>query len=265
MTEAFDHIATTYDDIFTTSVTGQLQRDAVWAYLESILPQLAGTTMLELNCGTGEDAVWFGARGFAVTATDISPQMLNVTHRKAQQHALEQHISTRRLDLGSFNQEAFAGKFDLVFSNFGGLNCIHPHAMSRFFKRLPEILNPGGRFVGVIMPKFCAWETLFFLSKLQFRQAFRRRTSKAVMANLHGVPLKTWYYSPFDIGELAARKFNRVGLKPVGIALPPSYLESFFRSRPGLLLRLNALEKRMSTTTAFAAMADHFIIDLELR
>ncbi len=126
-------------------------------------------------------------------------------------------------------------------------------------------MNPGGRFVGVIMPKFCVWETLFYLYKLQFRQAFRRRTSKAVMANLHGVSLKTWYYSPADIKERTARKFNTIGLKPVGIALPPSYLESFFRSRQGLLLRLNTLEKRMSAAPAFAAMADHFIIDLELR
>ncbi len=106
MTEAFDHIATTYDDIFTTSATGQLQRDLVRDYLEGILPRLNGTTMLELNCGTGEDAVWFGTRGFDVTATDISREMLNVTQRKAQQYSLEQRITTQRLDLGCIQRSS---------------------------------------------------------------------------------------------------------------------------------------------------------------
>ncbi len=130
--------------------------------------------------------------------------------------------------------------------------------MNRFFKRLPDILNPGGRFVGVIMPKFCVWETMFFLYKLQFRQAFRRRTSKAVMANLHGVSLKTWYYSPADIEERAARKFNTVGLKPVGIALPPSYLESFFRSRQELAASFEYFGEKNVGSAGFCSYSGSF-------
>jgi len=265
MREAFDHIATAYDEVFTTSATGQLQRDHVRGYLTGVMPQMKGSSILELNCGTGEDAVWFGIRGFDVVATDISPEMLKVTQKKAQQFSLEQYISTQRLDVNSFGDAVFSRKFDLVFSNFGGLNCIDPETMSRFFHELPNILNPGGRFIGVIMPKFCTWETLFFLYKLQFGQAFRRLTSKAVMANLHGVSLKTWYYRPSDIQERSLGNFKLVGLRPLGIVLPPSYLENFFRSRRGWLGRLNVLEKRMSGAPVFSGMADHFIIDLELR
>lgn len=270
MTEPFDHIATAYDGIFTTSATGQLQRNQVHAYLDNVIPQLHGTDMLELNCGTGEDAIWFAARGFDVVATDVSHGMLSVTEKKAQQLSVEQRISTRRLDIASFEDATFEGatfngKFDLVFSNFGGLNCVGPRSMSSFFTRLPDILNPGGRFIGVIMPRFCAWEAAFFLYKLQFRQAFRRLTSKEVIANLHGVSLKTWYYDPSDIKKWTAGKFNLVGLRPIGIALPPSYLENFFRSRQDWLLRLLTFEKKMSAASAFSRMADHFIIDLQLR
>jgi ubiquinone/menaquinone biosynthesis C-methylase UbiE len=265
MTEAFDHIAMAYDDIFTMSATGQLQRDQVRIYLDHAIPQLKGSSMLELNCGTGEDAVWFAARGFNVVATDVSHEMLKVTQRKVQHFSLGQRVTTQRLDLGQFDEAAFDSRFDLVFSNFGGLNCIDPDTMSRFFRKLPDCLNPGGRFIGVIMPKFCAWEALFFLYKFRFGKAFRRLTSGDVMANLHGVSLKTWYYFPSDIRNRTAGRFNLVALKPVGIALPPSYLESFFRSRQGWLARLNALERKMSATSRFSAFADHFIIDLELR
>jgi ubiquinone/menaquinone biosynthesis C-methylase UbiE len=261
----FDHIASSYDSMFTRSAIGQLQRKRVWIYLEAIMPQLKGYEMLELNCGTGEDAILFGEKGFNIIATDISQEMLKVTFKKAEQFSMQNRISSHYLDLDSFDETLFDKKFDLVFSNFGGLNCINPQSLQTLIKKLPSILNPGGRFVGVLMPKFCAWETFFFLMSLQFKKAFRRLTSKEVNANLHGVTVKSWYYNPSQVRHWSKEKFKMISVKPIGLALPPSYLENFFMFRKRLLLRLNKLEKRFGNISMFSGMADHFVIDLQLK
>ena len=53
---AFDSLAAKYDDLFTRSVIGRAQRGAVWeALVDRFEP---GAHILELNCGTGEDAVY---------------------------------------------------------------------------------------------------------------------------------------------------------------------------------------------------------------
>jgi ubiquinone/menaquinone biosynthesis C-methylase UbiE len=261
----FDHIASAYDSVFTRSAIGQLQRKRVWSYIETIIPQLHGFEMLELNCGTGEDAILFGDRGFNIVATDISSEMLKITYKKAEQFSMQNRISSHYLDLETFDETLFDKKFDLVFSNFGGLNCINPESLKALLKKIPAILNPGGRFIGVIMPKFCAWETVFFMLRFQFTKAFRRFTSKEVITNLQGVNVKTWYYHPSEVKKWSKENFKLISVNPVGLALPPSYLEHFFTFHKRLLLRLNRIEKKINKSSLFAGMADHFVIDLQLK
>ncbi|HBY98317.1 MAG TPA: class I SAM-dependent methyltransferase, partial [Chloroflexi bacterium] len=129
---AFDHAAASYDAAFTDTHLGRLLREAVWARLAQQFQP--GMHILELNCGTGEDAIWLARRGLRVTATDNSPGMLAVARGKAGRAGVDDRIEFRRLDLGEIGEWRFevegerreredgpAG-FDGVLSNFGGLN-----------------------------------------------------------------------------------------------------------------------------------------------
>ncbi len=260
----FDHIASTYDSVFTRSPIGLLQRKRVWKYIENILPELKGFEMLELNCGTGEDAVLFGEGEFNIVATDISEETLKLTQKKAEHISMQSKISSHYLDLETFNETLFDKKFDLIFSNFGGINSMNPVSLKTLFDKLPTLLNPGGRFVAVVMPKFCAWETIFFLLRFQFKKAFRRLTSKEAVSDLHGPNLKTWYYHPSQLTAWSKGKFSLVSLRPIGVALPPAYLERFFTVKKRWLLRLNKVEKNFSKSSMFSGMADNYVIDLRL-
>ena len=260
----FDHIASSYDSSFTRTPIGQLQRKQVWHYLEKIMVELKGLDILELNCGTGEDAVLFSEKGFNIVATDVSEEMLKVTQEKVQQYSMQNKISSHYLDLDSFDDSLFEKKFDLVFSNFGGLNCINPQSLKKLLERLPAILTPGGRFVAIVMPKFCLWESIYFLMKFQFRNAFRRWTSSSVDANLQGILVKTWYFRPSQV-KAWSTNFSVIDMKPIGIALPPSFLQAFFSKRRRLLIRLNSLEKRFGNWSSLSGMADHYLIDLKLK
>ena len=266
MAAPFDHIApASYDSLFTHSRIGQIQRQEVWKYVQKVISELDGYEMLELNYGSGEDLTLFGEMGFNLVATDLSGEVKKITEKKAAQVSMQHHISSQYIDLESFNETLFQKKFDLIFSNFGGLNCVNPESLRKLMHRLPSILKPGGRFVGVMMPKFCAWETIFFLLRLQFKKAFRRLTSKAIMTDVFDTNMKTWFYNPAQLRRWSGEKFKLVSVKPLGVALPSIYLERFIKLRKNWLGWLNNIESKLNNSRVFSGMSDNFIIDLQLR
>src|SRR5882757_9686599 len=70
----FDQLAAKYDQSFTDSIIGRAQRDAVWNILTNTFK--ANDNILELNCGTGEDAIFLAGRGVSVFACDASQEMI---------------------------------------------------------------------------------------------------------------------------------------------------------------------------------------------
>jgi ubiquinone/menaquinone biosynthesis C-methylase UbiE len=264
MAVPFDHIATTDDSILAQSAIGQLQRKLVWDYLEKIMPELTGLEILELNCGRGEDALLFSEKGFNIVATDISEEMLKITQHKEQQYSMQHKISSYYLDLDSVDETVFNKKFDLIFSNFGGLNGIHPESLQKLLQKIPMVLSPGGRFVAVVMPRFCLWESAYFLTRFRFGKIFHRWTKREVFETLNGVNQKAWFYKPAQIKRWSKDAFKVMNIKPIGFALPPVRLENFFSARKRLLLRLNKLELKLSSISYLSGMSDNFLIDLRL-
>ena len=59
-----------------------------------------GQHMLELGCGTGEDAVWLAQHGLTVTATDASSAMLEQTRRKADAAGVGDSVRVVRVGFG---------------------------------------------------------------------------------------------------------------------------------------------------------------------
>ena len=62
----FDAIAEAYDDVFSNSAIGRAQRRAVWSEMDREFH--AGQSVLEINCGTGIDALHLAQRGVSVDA-----------------------------------------------------------------------------------------------------------------------------------------------------------------------------------------------------
>ena len=255
----FDETAASYDQLFTFSEIGKKQRRHVWLYLEKVLPKNKSWNILELNCGTGEDALFFAEKEHHVLATDISGKMVEVTRQKVQSNGFEELVTTKTLNIEALNEQVFDRKFDLVLSNFGGLNCLPKTSLARLSDDLSRVLKHNGRFIAIVMPRFCLWEHLYFLLKLKPSEILRR-TQEKVMASGE-VP--TWYYSPREFSHIFHSRFKYVDQKPIGIALPPSYLEPFFAKRKSWLSLLDKLEHQVNRIALFSSVADHFLIDLK--
>lgn len=258
MNASFDIAAANYDKSFTNTVIGKLQRNLVYRHLDGILKENHVRHILEINCGTGEDAIWLAKRNYNVTATDISSSMIAVAKNKS----VLENLSFKEADINQLPNAFLNKKFDLIFSNFGGLNCLSKTELEQFLRNSSELLNEKGQLVLVIMPKNTLWEQCYFLAKANFNSIFRRKKEYSI-ANVDGEKVKTYYFNPEEVVNLASDAFETKHLKPIGFFVPPSYLESFFKNKPKWISVLNSLENTAKDQSFLSKYADHYLIALQ--
>lgn len=265
MEVAFDYIAQNYDNDFTNTLVGQSQRRLVWQYLEQIVDSEVKLKILELNCGTGEDAIWLAKKGHDIWATDISEEMIICVNKKVNQYDLSGSVNAKTSNIQEISK-IFKGKeFDLVFSNFGGLNCLSPEEIAYFFQiQLPSLLKPNGRFVGVIMPQFSLFESLYFFLSLQWKKVFRRLSRKGIEAKLNeNISVITWYYSTKKVQKYLSNGLQIIHQQPIGFFLPPSYLNTTFEKRPKWFKQMEKWEQWAINTPYLANFSDHYLIEIK--
>src|ERR1700761_4497179 len=92
-------------------------REHVLRYLKT------GGSVLELNAGTGEDAIFFAGQGYTVHATDLAEGMQEKLREKVRRAELTEKITTELCSFNALEALKERGPYDLIFSNFAGLNC----------------------------------------------------------------------------------------------------------------------------------------------
>ncbi len=247
----FDALAPTYDDEFTQTRIGRYLRGRVHRRL--LMHVSPGAHLLELGCGTGEDALFLAERGLHITATDASPAMLNITREKTQH--LE-HVTVQPLDLTQPHLQTDT-RFDGAFSNFGALNCLEN--WSPLATWLSERVQPGGVIAFGVMAPFCIWELLWHGLHGDTETALRR-----IRGSSFG-EITVTYPSVKRLSTDFAPWFERVHLMPLGLFLPPSDVFGVIEKRPRLLNLLTRLENLTAGSAPLANFADHYWIEFQRR
>jgi SAM-dependent methyltransferase len=244
--------------------------------------------VLEIGCGTGEDAVWLAKQGAHVIATDASPAMLDVTREKARRAGVLERIETSSVDAadpfhrrgaedaeesskntprsprlgGETNGQSRLGvRSEMGFSNFGALNCVPD--LRPIANALGEWIEPGGTLVLVFINRWCAWEMLWHIAHWQPRVAFRRLSRDGVEARVGEGSIHTWYPAIRSIQSAFAPAFHLKHVTGLGVFLPPSYLEPAVAKRPRFFKWLARLEQLTARIFPFNRIADHVILEFE--
>lgn len=252
---AFDTMAEDYDQTFTQSIIGRAQRQAVHHRLDARLA--AGARVLELGCGTGEDAVYLARRGMTVLATDPSASMLEAARRKATAAGVGEALSLRRMAAEGLAALADDHAFDAAFSNFGALNCtadLAPVALE-----LARVVRPGGTVILCLLGRWAVWEWLWFLVHRQPRSAVRRLRPGGL--TWRGTQVR---YPPVRQVRRAFRPAWRLARAAgIGTFVPPSYAEPWARRHPRLVATLARLERRVETLPPVSRFGDHVLLEFE--
>jgi ubiquinone/menaquinone biosynthesis C-methylase UbiE len=259
----FDVLAADYDTSFSQSLTGRAQRNVSRVWLQHFLLYRGPLRILEINCGTGDDALWLASLGHYVVATDQSARMIQEAEQKSAQINHPIKPTFIRAGFDQLSTTLGTERFDLVFSNFAGLNCVAPHELTAFTNTLQELLTDKGHLAAVIFGKYCWWETCYYLFKADARNAFRRWKHKAVVAQLtNEVSQPVFYYS---VSAFVKRLYPlRLREKrPVGLFIPPSYMEHSMRKHTRLFSLLVRLEKMIRHSSVGSSLADHTYILLQ--
>jgi ubiquinone/menaquinone biosynthesis C-methylase UbiE len=256
--DAFTGQSVIFDDLYSSNTIIQYKRERVHNHvLQYLKPR---SEILELNSGTGEDAVFFAGIGHSVHATDISPGMQQQLMLKVQKNQLGKEVTNEICSYTALDQLKNRGPYDLIFSNFAGLNCTNE--LDKVLNSFPSLLKPNGMVTLIILPKFCLWETLLIF-KGEFRTAFRRFfSSKGRTAHLEGNYFKCWYYNPSYIAKTLKNQFDVLGIEGLCTIVPPSYIEGIAEKYPGTYLFLKKWEDKLRSRWPWKYIGDYYIISL---
>jgi SAM-dependent methyltransferase len=255
---AFDAASGVYDRDYEGLPGIRMMREQTQSlYLKCFPP---GSSILEINCGTGNDAVFLALRGRTIMATDLSVRMVGEVNKKIALHGLAESVQARRLAFADLRHLS-PGKFDGAYSNLGGLNCTND--LEAVAGDLARLIRPGGFFIATVMPPFCLWESASYALRLDWRGAVRRFGRSGVLAHVHGGSVRTYYHSPGKFIKACAPHFDHVSTLGLAVLLPPpNFVRTYEALGRGtrILARADRLASRLPGLRNFG---DHYAMILK--
>jgi ubiquinone/menaquinone biosynthesis C-methylase UbiE len=255
---AFDKASVTYDE--------QDYQNQILVWMRSVVYSIYGKYIkkddyiLELNSGTGIDAVNLAKKGIKIFATDISDKMINKLKQKADKENIGDLLSAEVLPFNKIKEINY-NKFDSAVSNFGGLNCIND--FTELSKNLQTKIKPGGYFIAAVMNRYCPWEILYYSLKLQFSTAFRRLHKNGINANLEDTKVKTFYFTPKEFKGQFHNEFKLIKIYTLGFLTPPPYLLNIYKYFKPIVRLLMIIDNIIKGIFPFYLFGDHFVIVLK--
>lgn len=249
----FDEIAATYDADFTHTALGYMLRTRVWNVMEKYFRP--GDHILELNCGTGEDARWMAQRGIRLTMTDASPSMLTIAVEKIASHSHQ--VVPSVLSFTDFCSMQWPDKFDGILSNFGGLNLLEDRRI--LARRLAECTKPKSVVIMVLMGPFCPFEIIY--NMVMFRPAVALRRVRRSDARIGSHRVRITYPRLNELLVDFQPYFQLVHAESLGILLPTTHHRHVVERFPRFFRLINKLDSVLSLI--FKGIGDHYIAVLQ--
>ena len=254
----WDRAAETYAQDFSATFIGKKLRGQVWDKLDRTF--LPGDRLLELNCGTGIDALHLAAKGIRVMACDISEKMIEMAHR----HAEALHFSAK-VDFRVLATERLAtldsdAPFDGAFSNFSGLNCVEDLGEVR--RNLGRLIKPGAMLVICMLGQFVPWEMAWYLARGDPDKAIRRLQHQSEPADENGA-LRVHYRSRREVVTAFAPEFRLRRWGGIGIFVPPIYTEQRARRYPQVVEALDAADRLVGHLPVFRTLANFMLLEFQ--
>lgn len=200
----------------TTTQAGQKRLSKRLAIVSNRLMPQPGCTVLEIGCGTGEFSRWLGKLDAEITATDVTPKMVEIARRH---ETPKMHFE----EANAYSLEYDDASFDAVT----GYGILHHIDLGKALPELQRVLRPGGQLLFFEPNLFNPW--IFVEKKVGF-----------IGRLLQDSPDETAYTRWQLKRQLAGESFTSITVEPFDFLHPavPKPLIGFFNGLGTFLEKL---------------------------
>ncbi|MCZ7541329.1 MAG: methyltransferase domain-containing protein [Anaerolineae bacterium] len=264
----FDQAAKTYDACFGAP-SGSRPGNALLCWLRAehldvvrgLVPP--GAALLDIGCGTGEEALRLAQDGYSVLGIDVSPGMVWQAQAKLAGYGLGRGALFRVRPAGRLAELDERGPFEGAYASLGTLNT-EPD-LAGVARGLHDLLAPGAPFVATVMSCRCLFEALRGLRPGARAERLNRSCAwSESRAGASDVIAPVKFYTPGEFAAPFAEHFTVERVMAFPLWLPPVHLHALYRADGAQQTRL-ALERRTRTWPGLRAWGDHFLMVLRHR
>lgn len=214
-----------------------------------------GCKVLDLGCGTGDDAIYAARQNAKVTAIDISEEMINIAEAKTQNAGLKSKIKYYAADIEQWVNENNE-PFDVVISNFNAINYVKD--LDKFLQHLNKSINKNGTAVITMINNKSISEFYFYFLKFKFNKSlnslFNRK--KNIITELNIYPVNR-------VNKLFRKYFKMKKAEGISIIAPPYSMQGIYKKLKKIMPVILKLEKLISSNSFFYNYSDHIIWELK--
>lgn len=253
---AYDVIASRYDRIPLENRINRFMRRISLAHLrETFRP---GSRLIEIGCGTGEEALALAQAGIRVFALDPSEEMIRIARRKAKGLGLAdevQFIPGNPLEvLGGWREN------ESLDGGYASFSLAYEPDLAALSAALARILPEDARFVASLPSRFCLVE--FLAALLTGRPSYtgaRLRSWHWHKVGDRCVPIRT--YNLRALSEVMRPHFIPERVRALPALVPPPYANRWYVRFPWVADALESLDLRIQRLFPFRHIGDHLLID----
>ncbi len=256
--EAYNLMAHRYDDLLVENRINRYMRRLSVAHLLAAFG--SGDYVLELGCGTGDEAIELASRGVRVIALDPAEEALRRAREKAEERALGDRLTFIRgkaRDLHKSRMRSL-GPFNGGYASF---SLAYEPDLAAVAPALGALLRPDAVFLASLPSQFCLVE--FLISLVAARPYYAGRRLKPWYEHKVGdtyVPIRT--YTPKSLAGVMAPHFALSHVEGLPALVPPSYMNRWYARLSRFADVLERLDGAVRTRFPFKYLGDHFLAEL---
>jgi len=218
-----------------------------------------GSRLLELGCGTGDEALALADDGCEVVALDPSSEMIRIAESKAAKHHRGGHV---RFVVGTSHDAANLladtrdGHFDGAYSSFA---LSYEADLRPLCSALARLVRMDGRLVVAAMNRLCLSESL--LSLLFLRPGLAgRRLSPWTTHKVGQVRTVVYPRTAEGLSRQFRPAFAVEESRSLCAILPPHYANRPLRRWPALVDMMQRIDEVVGRRRVFRDLGDHELV-----
>jgi len=220
-----------------------------------------GERLLELGCGTGDEALALAAYGCKVVATDASTEMIRIAREKARRHPAGDRVKFAQghaRDIDRLLGGEPDGSYDGAYSSFA---LSYEQELTRVRRALSRLVRPAGSFLVAATNRLCLAEWAVAMASLHPSFSGRRLAANT-LHNVGGSQTRIYCRTPGRLAGAFAPDFLPERTWALPAILPPHYMNRPLKRWPSLVDILERIDPAVSGLPIVRAFGDHTVIRL---